>query len=160
MTKPANHNLLSVIFLALLLIAAYYLDRLVSFAATRTEFHVDTSWLLMGTSWAWAKIISRLTISILIFGCAAFVLYPRKPSRAVATIYLLAGIYLTFLPLPWVAATMGAPIEWYTFQIRAIAIPSTAPFLMVIGVAAWFRRHIPRAGAEQDAPPNSLEVGN
>jgi hypothetical protein len=137
--KSSTHGLLSVAILVLLLALSYLLDRYVLAAAARTSELMDSSWL-------WAKTISRLTISTLLLGCAAFVLSPPRPIRTVGLVYLFTGVILTFTALPSVGAlSVFVPFaaEWIVFDRSGIALPTTAAFLTVIGVAAFVRRYVP-----------------
>lgn len=133
--KSSVHTFLSLVGLALLIALSCGLDTWVNAAANRMEINHDTSW-------AWAKILSRLTISSLLLGCAAFVLRPSHPNRVVAIVYLSVGVFLTALAHPLVSAcvTLATSAEWYLFQVRAISLPTTGAFVAAIGMASLLRR--------------------
>src|SRR5438552_3948277 len=125
--KSSVHSGLSVVFLVVALIGAYYLDRLVFAGLTRTETFMDSSW-------AWSKIASRLITSGLLLTCALFVLHRRQPSPSVGLLYLLAGAYFTFLQLPYFAIRF-APGSYLAYAHMTVALPIAGAFSMIIGFA-------------------------
>jgi hypothetical protein len=128
--KTAIHTWLSVAFLVVIGLASYALDVLVLAGAQRTAWSIDMSWV-------WAQLAARLVISALVLMCATFVLFPPRPSRVVAVLYLLVGAYFTLLPVPYFGALFR--FETWTTSPTRVALPIAAAFLVVIGIAAFFR---------------------